>query len=137
MIATQQPLNLIVNVAGFLPVEVTMQPAQQPKVETTPVPTPKVEMKEEILCRVNLRDFMFKQVGRFVGIDFIKLDGSDRMLNGRLGVRKHLKGGDSTVTGDDKPYLVVYDVKAKGYRAVNLDTVKAVRAQHTRYTITG
>jgi len=135
MNATQQSLNLNISVAGFVPQTVTLQPvpAAAP-VATTPV---KVALKEATLCRVNLKDFMFKQVGRFVSIDFVKQDGSDRSLNGRLGVRKHLKGGTSTVAGADKPYLVVYDVQSKGYRAVNLDTVSEVRAQRTRYTIIG
>jgi len=134
MIASQQPLNLTVNVSGFVPVDVTLQPLPSPA--TSSVAATAV-IKEDVVRRVNLRDFMFKQVGKFVTIDFVKNDGTDRMLNGRLGVRKHLKGGDSTLAGADKPYLVVYDMKAKGYRAVNLETVKEVRAQRTRYTVIG
>jgi len=134
MIASQQPLNLTVNVSGFVPVDVTLQPLPSPA--TSSVAAPAV-IKEDVVRRVNLRDFMFKQVGKFVTIDFVKNDGTDRMLNGRLGVRKHLKGGDSTLADADKPYLVVYDMKAKGYRAVNLETVKEVRAQRTRYTVIG
>lgn len=136
MNATQQTLNLTVSVEGFQPINVTMQPIPAATIPPAAATAP-TAMKEATLCRVNLKDFMFKQVGRFVGIDFIKLDGSDRSLNGRLGVQKHLKGGVSTVSGSDKPYLVVYDMQAKGYRAVNLDTVSEVRAQRTRYTIIG
>jgi hypothetical protein len=135
MNASQQTLTLSVNVAGFVPATVTLQPTPVTSVSTPA--TPQAALKEDVLRRVNLRDCMFKQVGKFVTIDFIKQDGSDRSLNGRLGVRKHLQGGVSTVSGDDKPYLVVYDMQAKGYRAVNLETVKEVRAQRTRYTIIG
>lgn len=53
------------------------------------------EVKFADVHRINLKDLLHKQVGRFVGVDFIKKDGSARKLNGRLGVVvKHLKGGD-------------------------------------------
>jgi hypothetical protein len=92
---------------------------------------------DHALHRVNLHAFLVGQVGKFVGIDFIKGDGSVRALNGRLGVRKHLKGGSNTVAADERPYLVIYDVKSKGYRAVNLATASIVRAQHKRHVIVG
>lgn len=132
---SQQSLSIQVNVAGFIPVDVTMQPVPSAKVITSA--SVQTVVTEAQLHRVNLQDFLFKQVGKFVGLDFTKIDGSDRTLNGRLGVRKHLKGGTNTVVADDRPYLVVYDVNGKGYRAVNLATVMEVRAQHTRYTIIG
>jgi hypothetical protein len=135
MNAIQQPLSLSVNVSGFAPVDVILQPLTSiPAQAGKSAPVVVVDAE---LHRVNLHDFMVKQVGKFVGLDFTKIDGSDRSLNGRLGVRKHLKGGVNNVAGDDRPYLVVYDMKAKGYRAVNLATVTMVRAQHTRYTVIG
>ena len=86
--------------------------------------------------RTQLKDFLVKQAGRFVGIDFIKQDGSHRSLTGRLGVRKHL------VTGVEKDelglsYVTVYDMKAKGYRSVNMATVSNVRAENMSVAIIG
>jgi len=138
MNASNQPLVLNVTVPGFVPQNVIMQPeVSVPVVKTGPAPKAKIEVTDADLHRVHLQDFLFKQVGRFVGLDFIKVEGQARSLNGRLGVRKHLKGGVSTHASDARPYLVVYDVKTRGYRAVNLATVSAVRAQHTRYSIIG
>jgi hypothetical protein len=136
MNVVQQPLSINVNVAGFVPVDVTLQP-QSSAAPQVPAPKAEVVLAEASLHRVNLHDFLVKQVGRFVTLDFTKVDGADRTLNGRLGVRKHLKGGTNKVAAADRPYLVVYDVKTKGYRAVNLATVIEVRAQHTRYTVIG
>lgn len=85
--------------------------------------------------RIYLHGFLAKQAGKFVTVEFTKLDGSNRMLNGRLGVRKHLRGGTNTVMAPDRPYLTVFDVKRKGYRAVNLSTVSKVRAENACYTI--
>lgn len=62
--------------------------------------------------------------GKFFTVVFIKKDGTERALNGRLGVTKHLKGGECTL--DKEKFLIVYDVVSKGYRAVNVDTIKSV-----------
>lgn len=62
--------------------------------------------------------------GKFFTVVFIKKNGTERILNGRLGVTKHLKGGQCTL--DKEKYLIVYDVVSKGYRAVNVDTIKSV-----------
>lgn len=97
------------------------------------VPAPKVP-----LHRVNLDRFLVEQCGKFVGLTFTKVDGEVRHLNGRLGVRKHLKtGGPSTVAADSRPYVVLYDVKTEGYRAVNLATLSAVRASKRVHQVVG
>jgi hypothetical protein len=80
--------------------------------------------------RVNLHKFLHDQEGKFVAVDFIKLNGEKRMLCGRLGVTQHSKGGPNKVEAEDRPYLVMYDVQNKGYRTVNLSTVHAIRAQN-------
>ena len=61
----------------------------------------------------------------FVTVTFTKKDGSERVLNGRLGVKKHLKGGVSTL--DPDLYVTIYDVVNEGYRAVNRSTIKTVK----------
>lgn len=109
------------------------QPAQA--LQPTPVAVPAIKFAD--VHRVHLEDLFLKQMGRFVGVDFIKKDGTVRQLNGRLGVVKHLKGGTNTVESAATPYLVIYDVKTPGYRAVNLATVGRVRALNTRYTVLG
>ena len=62
--------------------------------------------------------------GQFIGVTFIKKNGSTRSLNGRLGV--HI---DNKHTGANRQpkYLNIYDVKAKGWRKVNLDAVLSIR----------
>lgn len=65
--------------------------------------------------------------GKMVTVTFIKQDGSTRILNGRLGVKKYLKGGKSSV--DANEYISIYDVQNKGYRSVNRNTIVALRMQ--------
>jgi hypothetical protein len=87
--------------------------------------------------RTQVRKVVEKLDGRFVGVDFVKQDGSVRRLNGRLGVRSYLKGGVNTVESDARPYLTVFDVKTMGYRTVNLETMCSLRADRHVYSIIG
>jgi len=63
--------------------------------------------------------------GKMLTVSFIKKDGSLRVLNGRLGVTKYIKG--STLNKNSNDYITVYDVQNKGYRSVSRDTIVAVR----------
>jgi hypothetical protein len=58
-------------------------------------------------------------------IKFIKKDGSLRVMNCRLGVTKHLKGGTSTLNPDK--FITVYDLKSEGYRAINKESILDVK----------
>jgi hypothetical protein len=69
--------------------------------------------------------------GKFFTVTFIKKDKSIRVLTGRLGVKKHLKGGVSTTSHLDK-YLCVYEPKSKSYKNVNLETVLELNALGNR-----
>lgn len=62
---------------------------------------------------------------KFVGVTFTKKDGQKRDLNGRLHVRS--KTGKAPTTAHLPEYLTIYDVKAGGFRTINLDTVESIR----------
>ena len=70
-------------------------------------------------------EYVASNVGdKFFTVTFIKANGEERVLTGRLGVTKH------TVSGKTKDihnnYLCVYDVNKKGYRNVNLNTIRKI-----------
>jgi hypothetical protein len=73
----------------------------------------------------NKRQTILKAIktGKFFTIKFIKKNGELRELNGRLGVKKHLKGGELGYDPATFNYIIVFDVVAKGYRTINVDTV--------------
>jgi len=60
--------------------------------------------------------------GRFFSVEFVKKDGSLRKLNGRMGVKCHLRGGQSTVKDYDK-YITAWDCQKKEYRNINIETI--------------
>lgn len=78
--------------------------------------------------------FILNSEGKFVSVEFTKKDGTLRKLTGRMGVTKHLKGGSSTL--DPAQYITIYDVQAKGYRAINRATIKAVSIGGVRMEVT-
>lgn len=66
--------------------------------------------------------------------EFVKADGTVRRMNARLNVKKHIKGGRDCNTS--KNMLAVYDLKAKGYRNINLDTLQSVLVDHINHVFT-
>jgi hypothetical protein len=75
------------------------------------------------------KDELYNMVGgRFFHVTFLKKDGTIRNMNARLGVKKYLKHTVNHDTYNAHPTVVtVYDMKAKGYRAFDLDRVYNVR----------
>lgn len=66
--------------------------------------------------------------GRVVGVTFIKANGDTRVLSGRLGVKKHLRGG--TKAGDDveNDVVTLFDMAAQGYRSIKVDSIRKIEA---------
>jgi len=77
--------------------------------------------------RAAIRDLIFGKCGNgnIFTATFVKQDGTVRDMNCRLGVTKHLHGGEST-TAHKPNLLTVYDMQSAGYRCINLDTVTGI-----------
>ena len=65
-------------------------------------------------------------------ITFTKKDGTERTINGRLNVTKHLAGGKRTL---DDSFIIIYSMADKGYRAVNKGTIKSVKIDGVTITV--
>lgn len=64
--------------------------------------------------------------GQFFSVEFFKKDGTLRKLNGRLGVRKHVRGTGSHKESDT--LLVVWDCQKREYRSFHIHSVQTVKA---------
>ena len=74
--------------------------------------------------------------GAIFGVDFVKrTTGEVRKMTARLGVKKHLKGGEAAYDAAAKDLIFVYDVAAKGYRSIALDAIKAIRFGGEKYEV--
>jgi hypothetical protein len=71
-------------------------------------------------------------------IEFVKVDGSVRVMNCRRGVKAHL---NPTPTRQkpvmDEKYVTVYDMKNRGYRHINKETTKSIHAARVHYIVEG
>lgn len=67
--------------------------------------------------------------GHIFTVRFIKQDGTIRDMNCRLGVKKNIKGTGNAVSRNPQKYLyvIVYDVKKRAYRMINLNTVVSIK----------
>ena len=75
--------------------------------------------------------------GAFFTVKFIKKDGTERIMNCRLGVKKYLHGGELPYDPVAKGLLPVWDpVAAKtsdGYRIINTNTILSVKIGGKEY----
>jgi hypothetical protein len=62
------------------------------------------------------------KTGEFFSIKFTKLDGTERLLVGRFGVHKHVKGGVSCLNDENWNFFDMKD----GYRSVRVDSIISV-----------
>jgi len=82
----------------------------------------------------NLNALIKSSNGRIFTAQMTKKTGEERVMNCRIGVTSKLKGGVSTTA--HKPNLVtVYDMVNKGYRSINLDTLKSLTIDGKTYNI--
>jgi hypothetical protein len=65
--------------------------------------------------------------GRFFSVEFIKRDGTTRIMLCKVGVTKYLKGGKRTVGNDVQ---VVFDMHNMQYRSFRYDSVVRINKQH-------
>jgi len=66
--------------------------------------------------------------GRIFSVIFTKKNGEERKILCRLDVKKHLKGGEKKYDTEALNYLTVYSLDSKGYRTINLSTLKQIKA---------
>ena len=80
--------------------------------------------RQELLQKISLLN------GQFFTVEFIKKDNTLRRMNCRTGVKKYLvKNGRKvkTVSPYENGILKVYDLGAKSYRSINIDTIKSIK----------
>ena len=77
------------------------------------------------------------QGDKAVTVTFIKrTTGEKRVMNCRLGVKKHLKGGELKYDPKDYDLLTTFDMQKKDYRCISLDSVQEIVAAGVTYSFT-
>ena len=92
------------------------------------------EAEMQRLKRQTFSDELHKLVGsKIFSAKFTKKDGSDRVINCMLGVKKHLRGGERTTKKEE--FMIVFDTIKKQYRNINLKTLDWIRFNGQLYTV--
>lgn len=71
--------------------------------------------------------------GKIFTVDFVKKDGTPRTMNARCGVSKGVKGVGRKFDPAERGYLSVYDMTKRGYRLVDIESIKEIRANGKIY----
>jgi hypothetical protein len=80
---------------------------------------------------------LFQEItsGKIFTAQFIKKDGSRRLINCRTNVSKYTKGKGLNFDPIARNLLPVYDLKKKDYRFINLSTLISVKIGGKEYYI--
>jgi hypothetical protein len=82
----------------------------------------------------NLINEIKKELGtKIFSVTFIKKDGTIRDMTCRLGVTKHLKGGELSHDPNELGHLIVFDMKKESYRTINLNTITRIKFENKEY----
>ncbi len=76
------------------------------------------DIKSKVLSAIKNSD------GKIFSVTFVKrTTGEIRTMTCRLGVTKHLKGGDKAYSPKDYDLVTVFDMQKQGYRSIPIDAI--------------
>ena len=83
------------------------------------------------------KEKLFKEItsGKIFTAEFIKKDGSRRIINCRTNVKKFTNGKGLSFDPIARNLLPVYDLKVKDYRFINLSTLISVTIKGEKHFI--
>jgi hypothetical protein len=90
-----------------------------------------------------VRKFMhvdeFRQIvgGRIFSAKFTKQNGEIREMVARLGVKKHLKGGELKYDPSERNNLIVFDMEKEDYRTIKFDALMEISYDHKTVIVEG
>lgn len=93
------------------------------------------DMNNKKITQEQAAELMKSTEGRIFSVTFQKKDGSERDMVCRLGVTKHLKGGELAYEPAEYDLMTVFDLQKNGYRMINLDTVKRVKVDGEEFQV--
>ena len=93
------------------------------------------QRKQGVWCNAIRKINEHSSAGRFVTVTFTKKSGELRTLNGRLGVTKGLSlpVGEGHNNLDKAKFITIWDMKARGYRAINREAIVSVTVDHQHH----
>ena len=87
------------------------------------------------ISKVVAVELINKSRGRIFSVTFKKKDNTIRVMNCRLNVKKHLKGGELAYDPTMKGLKSVFDMQSKAYKMINLETIKRLSINGEHYIV--
>lgn len=87
------------------------------------------------ITKQHAKELINQAEGRIFRATFIKKNGEVRNMVCRLGVTKHLRGGQRAYNPSDYGLICVYDLQNEGYRSINLETMTELNIGGNHYKI--
>ena len=91
--------------------------------------------KVKVLDRTKVQEVIKENKGKFFSAVFTKSDNTERMIHGRTGVKKYLRGGVNKVQKLSNALLTLWDRKAEDYRSLNIKTMSTLTLRGVKYRI--
>ncbi len=73
--------------------------------------------------------------GKIFSAKFVKKNGDIRDITCRLETETGKKGTGVSPEKLDNPYICVYDMQKEGYRLINLQTIRSIKAEREEYLV--
>ena len=91
----------------------------------------------QTINRNKAKELIKETNGRIFNATFVKKDNTIRSLTGRLQVTSYLKDGAKPQPYNPEDYNLqcIYDMKAKGYRMININTLTNLTINNIKYLI--
>lgn len=87
------------------------------------------------ITRENAVKLIQQTNGQIFSATFTKKNGELRQMNCRLGVTKHLKGGELAYEPAEYDLIPVFDVQKKAYRSISINTLTNVTIEGVGYDV--
>ena len=73
--------------------------------------------------------------GKIFSAKFVQKNGDIRDITCRLETETGKKGTGVSPEKLDNPYICVYDMQKEGYRLINLQTIRSIKAEREEYLV--
>ena len=115
--------------------EVEPTPDQEETSDTQEKPEDNPEFPNRTISKQEAAQIIKSTKGKYFTVSFTKKDGTNRVMNARLGVKIYLKGGTLPYNPDEKGLIPVFDAKIKGYRMININTINKLIVDKVEYNV--
>ena len=81
------------------------------------------------------KELIYNNKSQIFNVEFIKKDGTHRLMNARLEVKKGVKGVGLNFNPSEHNLITVFDMKKKAHRMINCNNLISLSANKQKYFI--